>query len=133
MYRALAGRARRAAAGCLALALSACAGGDRRVGPEALESREHGPDAPLVVDVRSRAEFDAGHVPGAVHLPFQSTWSGRETLPPARDTPIVVYCEHGPRAALARLGLESIGYRNVVSLRGHMAAWREAGLPVEPD
>ena len=56
-------------------------------------------DNAVWIDVRTPSEFEAGHVPGAAHLPFQSTWTRREMLPDSLDAPIVVYCEHGPRAA----------------------------------
>ena len=87
-------------------------------------------DPPAVIDVRSEGEYAAGHVPGAIHVPFYSMWSGADGLPADRDRPVVVYCEHGPRAGLARFGLSGAGYRRVRVLDGHMARWREDGRPV---
>jgi hydroxyacylglutathione hydrolase len=43
----------------------------------------------------------------------------------------VVYCEHGPRAVLARSLFLMLGVRPVAYLKGHMSAWRQAGLPME--
>ena len=55
---------------------------------------------PLVLDVRSAREFDAGHVRGARHRPVELTVAG---LPGVEsDEPIVVYCGHGPRAQSRR-------------------------------
>ena len=55
---------------------------------------------PTIVDVRSRREFEESHVPGAVHIPFYAILGGVD-LPEGSgaDESIVVYCEHGPRAA----------------------------------
>jgi rhodanese-related sulfurtransferase len=84
---------------------------------------------PVILDVRSSAEFASGHVPGAVHLPF---WSAMVRPVPAKPgDPLVVYCGHGPRAAIAAGALRVRGFRNLRVLRGHMAEWRRAGLPIE--
>ena len=87
-------------------------------------------DSPAVLDVRSAGEFAAGHVPGAVNLPFTSVLTGLNP-PEKRSRPIVVYCGHGPRAWLAGAALRWRGYREISYLEGHMAAWRQAGLPEE--
>lgn len=90
----------------------------------------HG-SGPVVLDARTTTEYRRGHVPGARHVGFLRAGSGAEALGVAKDTPIVVYCEHGPRAALAAAELRAAGYRDVRLLAGHMAGWRAAGLPVE--
>jgi rhodanese-related sulfurtransferase len=87
--------------------------------------------APLVIDVRSRAEFARGHVPGAINIPFWRFWLRRTTIPARHDDPIIVYCGHGPRARLAGASLLRRGFHNLRYLAGHMAAWRRAGLPEE--
>jgi rhodanese-related sulfurtransferase len=87
--------------------------------------------APAVIDTRSRWEFNRGHVPGAIHLPFWQSFSRAADLTLARDRPVVVYCEHGPRAVIARYALQRAGFRQVLYLDGHMSAWRRAGLPVD--
>jgi len=70
-------------------------------------------------------------VPGAVHVPFYAVLSRRDELPIREGEPLVVYCEHGPRAGLARAGLWLAGAGDVRFLEGHMTAWKAAGLPVE--
>lgn len=83
--------------------------------------------APLILDVRSRREFEAGHVPGALHVPF---WrAGSAPIPAAPDDAIVIYCGHGPRAAAARALLRGRGFRRIACLSGHMAGWRRSRLP----
>ena len=88
---------------------------------------------PSIVDVRSREEFETSHVPGAVHIPFYALLGSEEDLPMAanEDEPLVVYCEHGPRAGLARAQLWFVTDRPIRFLEGHMTAWKEEGLPVE--
>jgi rhodanese-related sulfurtransferase len=86
--------------------------------------------APVILDVRSRAEYEAGHVPGALHAPF---WSLLVSQPPPEVAeaigPVVLYCGHGPRARLAAAALRVRGIGPLVELSGHMSAWRRACLP----
>lgn len=100
--------------------------------PAELRARIDAGTAPAVLDVRSRAEFDDGHVPGAANVPFWRLLISWPRVPGARDEPLVVYCGHGPRAAMAMAALRRRGYRRVEALDGHMAAWRAAGLPEQP-
>jgi hydroxyacylglutathione hydrolase len=83
--------------------------------------------APFILDVRSRAEFDAGHVTGAFNLPFWLAPFRASSLPVGRDDPMVVYCGHGPRAQLAGAALRARGFTKVACLAGHWSAWRAAG------
>jgi rhodanese-related sulfurtransferase len=84
---------------------------------------------PVILDVRSRAEFDAGHVPGSIHIPFWALPFRAGELRAFRDGQIVVYCGHGPRAILARSVLRCRGFTQVSCLAGHMATWRQARYP----
>ena len=85
--------------------------------------------APVVLDVRSRREFASGHIPGARHVPFWQAWF--RAIPRLRHgEPVVVYCGHGPRAALAASLLRLRGI-STVRLAGHMAGWRREGAPEE--
>ena len=84
-----------------------------------------------MLDVRSPVEFAAGHVPGAVNVPFTSVLAGSHDVRAPKSGTVVVYCGHGPRAWLAGEALRWRGWTHVVYLRGHMAAWRRAGLREE--
>jgi phage shock protein E len=84
---------------------------------------------PIVLDVRSGAEYAAGHIDGAVHIPFWAVPWRSGSLRAAIDDPIVVYCGHGPRALFARSALRHLGFTRVVCLAGHMAQWRSEGRP----
>ena len=81
----------------------------------------------VVVDVREDREWDAGHVPGAVHL-------GRGVLEvkvhqvfPDPSTPLILYCGGGNRSALAADVLQVMGYTNVASMTGGFRAWLQSG------
>ncbi|MGD2063259.1 MAG: rhodanese-like domain-containing protein [Nitrospirota bacterium] len=122
---------RRWAVGLVVAAAACGAGGSRTIVPTTLADQIATGTAPVVLDVRSTREYEAGHVPGAIHIPFQQVASRIDELPTAPDAPIVVYCAHGPRAVWAARALRKAGHTQVLYLEGHMAAWRKAGLPVE--
>jgi rhodanese-related sulfurtransferase len=100
-----------------------------RVTPDALLAAIDTGTAPVIVDVRTGREFEAGHVPGAIHVPFYTLLVRQDDVPGPRDGPVVVYCEHGPRAGVARLALGLAGFTDVRYLDGHMSGWRRRGLP----
>jgi len=75
--------------------------------------------------VRSRSEFAAGHIPGAVQIPFWRVAAHAREIPARLDQLIVVYCGHGPRARWAASALRRLGYSQVTLLAGHWAAWCE--------
>jgi rhodanese-related sulfurtransferase len=85
------------------------------------------PHPPVVLDVRSAAEFRGGHVRGARHRPFQRMVAGLPGVD--RAQPIVVYCGHGPRAWFAAAMLRLHGFASVSLLDGHIGGWRRLGLP----
>ena len=90
-----------------------------------------GDNAMIVLDVREKEQFIAGHIPGAMHLPRgQLELRVDEALPdPTRR--IVACCEFGRISTLAAATLRSMGFVHAVALDGGMKAWREAGLPLE--
>lgn len=77
---------------------------------------------PLVVDVRTRREFEEGHIDGAVHVPLGDLAGRAAELP--RDRTIATICEGGYRSALAASVLARAGVDRVESVAGGMAAWR---------
>ena len=80
----------------------------------------------LLVDVRDHSEWRAGHVRGAVHIPFEQIGARQDELPGTR--PLVFYCGGGNRSSLAASIVEQSG-REVTNLRGGFTAWRNASLP----
>ncbi len=84
-----------------------------------------------VVDVREPDEYEAGHIPGARHVPrgLLELRSGEEL--PDRDARIVVHCALGGRGALAAKSLKEMGYTNVANMEGGLKDWKEKGYEVE--
>lgn len=85
----------------------------------------------LVLDVRGGAEFAAGHVPGAIHIPHTRVRSMLETIP--SDTRILVHCNSGARAApavsvLERHGILAVHVSDMWANYGHTAATFDAQL-----
>jgi rhodanese-related sulfurtransferase len=83
----------------------------------------------LLVDVRTPAEYQKGHLDGAVNIDFLAPgfadqWKGIDT-----DRTIYVYCKVGGRSAKAAKLLDSLGYQSVVDLTGGYDAWQAAKSP----
>lgn len=100
--------------------------------PKELQRQLKSKTPPVVVDVRSGMEFRMGHIPGALHLPLWRVllrMTGK--LPADKSRPLVLYCESGARAQLVGSLLAKRGYARIQYLDGDMAAWRNAGLPLE--
>ena len=85
----------------------------------------------VLLDVREDREFDADHLPGAVHLGKGIIERDIEAKYPALDTPLVLYCGGGFRSALAADNLQKMGYTNVISMDGGIREWREKSLPLQ--
>lgn len=94
-----------------------------------------GPDRPRLLDVRSPAEFNAGHIPGSVNLPLPeldryATRLARAS-PAASTRDMVVVCQSGVRSARAVTMLRRHGHPAAASLDGGILAWANAGGPVD--
>jgi phage shock protein E len=99
---------------------------------DALQKRLAAKDANVVVlDVRSLGEYEAGHVPGAKHVPHDVLAKRLEELAAARNQEVVVYCRSGRRAALAEEVLRGAGFGKVTHLEGDFTAWEAEHRPVE--
>ena len=96
------------------------------------EVREHLGNGVVLVDVRESEEWDAGHIPGAKHVPRGYLESRIEGAVADRDQRVVVYCASGQRSALAANTLrEQLGYENVASMNGGITLWKDRGYDVE--
>ena len=84
-----------------------------------------------MVDVRSRAEWEAGHIPGVVNIPAGEIADRMDELPQGR--PLVVHCQGGTRSAIAASLLDARGITEVLDMPGGFTEWEKAGLPVERD
>lgn len=98
---------------------------------EQLERRLQNGAAPVVLDVRSRFEYHSGHIPGAIHAPLPGVLIAADSANVRKQELMVIVCEHGPRAQIARLLLKVRGYKNLQLLQGHMSCWRSSGRPMQ--
>ena len=102
------------------------------IAAETLMARQAAHDATLaVLDVRTPAEFAAGHVPGAINVPHDQVEARLGELAALEDKDVVVYCKAGTRSAIALAVLGEHGYKHLYHLDGDMPGWSAAGRPVE--
>jgi hydroxyacylglutathione hydrolase len=81
-----------------------------------------------IADVRRPAEWEEGHIAGALLLPLNQINTAIGELDPGR--PVAVHCKGGYRSAIAASLLLRAGFRQVVNVTGGFDAWKAAGLPV---
>ena len=119
------------AAAALLLFTSACSssaievetvGADHAV--EIIESGEH-----AVIDVRTPAEYAAGHVEGSVNLDLSSATFEQQLDGLDKDEEYVVYCQSGNRSATAADKMADLGFTNVVDAGG-IVSLEAAGAPI---
>ncbi|HET7564359.1 MAG TPA: rhodanese-like domain-containing protein [Gemmatimonadaceae bacterium] len=85
-------------------------------------------DEVLVLDVRTRTEWDGGHLPGVRNIPLGELPDHTADIP--RDRPIAVQCQAGGRSSIAASVLQARGFSDVLNLTGGLAAWEKAGMEV---
>jgi phage shock protein E len=106
----------------------AAVAGKPAVAPAAVAELSAREDGPLVLDVRSQAEYDAGHVPGAVLIPHDQLAGRLSELD--RDRWVLVYCKSGRRAGIAEDLLVKEGF-DVRQIEGSWQRWSAEGRPAE--
>jgi hydroxyacylglutathione hydrolase len=81
------------------------------------------------IDVRSRAEWESGHIPGVRNFPLGELTDRLAELP--ANGALVVQCQGGGRSAIAASVLQRHGWDRVLNLSGGISEWSRAGLPTE--
>jgi rhodanese-related sulfurtransferase len=81
------------------------------------------------IDVRTRAEWERGHIPGSRLIPLDDLPNRLDEVP--RDEEIVVVCTLGPRSREGAAILRQAGFARVTCLSGGLLAWNAAGYPEE--
>ena len=87
-------------------------------------------EAPAILDVRTRTEFDAGHLPGAIQASVFSLFSEHDNLAISQQEPLILYCRSGIRARIGALILKVAGYDSIYLLDGHINKWKKDGYPL---
>ena len=85
----------------------------------------------IVLDVRERSEYDAGHVLNAKFIPLGKLKERMGELEKYRDQPIVVVCRSGNRSGTACFLLAKQGFAQAYNLAGGILAWQKNQLPLE--
>lgn len=78
------------------------------------------------IDVRTAGEFGAGHVAGAVNIPYEEIVERIGDVTPDKDAQIHLYCRSGRRSGIALEALQEAGYRNAVNIGGLQEAGQKA-------
>ncbi len=81
-----------------------------------------------LADVREKNEWDAGHIPGAVHVPKSYLEQWAEDRIPDKDRTTVLYCAGGVRSVMAADTLRRLGYTNLISMTGGFNRWKDSGF-----
>jgi len=76
----------------------------------------------VILDVRTAAEYESGHIPGAVNIPNETIGSSDIPALPDKDQLILVYCRSGNRSKQASAKLSALGYTRIVEFGG-INAW----------
>lgn len=91
--------------------------------PQEVQARRQEEPELLLLDVRTEAEWNAYHIPGATLLPMQEIVERLNELDPHRET--IVLCEHGVRSLrVARFLAGQAGFEQVGNMLGGMSAWK---------
>ncbi len=95
---------------------------------QALAELLAGPNAPLVLDVRTRAEWNAGHIEGSVNVPLNKLDAQLSKLDSRRRMAVV--CRSGYRSSIATSRLANAGFEQLLDVVGGMEAWNSSSLPI---
>ena len=87
-----------------------------------------------LLDVRTKEEFDQGHLKGALNIDYNGNDFDRLSSYLDKNKPVMVYCLAGGRSAGAAAMLSSKGFKTIYDMKGGYSAWASSGLPVDkPD
>jgi rhodanese-related sulfurtransferase len=84
----------------------------------------------MLVDLRSANQFKDGHIAGARNVPGDQVAADPKAIGKLADKTVILYCDDGRAAAAAQRTLVRAGAKNLFSLRGGLAAWKQENLPV---
>jgi rhodanese-related sulfurtransferase len=101
-----------------------------RLTARALAEQLASSEPPVVIDVRTASEWEAGRIDGAVNLPLSRLRDQLDTLPD--DRPLIAYCTSGYRSAIATSVLRHARQQEIADLVGGLAAWESARLVTIP-
>ncbi|NLZ77439.1 MAG: rhodanese-like domain-containing protein [Spirochaetales bacterium] len=98
-------------------------GGGARISAKDVHALLASDEEVVLVDVRTEAEYQNGHIDGAIHLSLYDIGAERPPVLSDLDAPIILYCQSGARSGIARRKLKALGYTNVRDMGG-LTFWR---------
>lgn len=84
----------------------------------------------VIIDLRGVDAFSRGHIVGAKNIPFDELEANRSKIDMYKDKPILAVCDAGMTAGRAVAALRKSGIESVYGLKGGIAAWTQANLPL---
>ena len=102
-----------------------------RVSDEELTTAIENDEPIVILDVRDKELYLAGHLPGAISLPRAAIELDIDEIVPDQDTKVVTYCGGETRGSLSAHTLRIMGYENASVLTGGFRGWKSEGLPIE--
>ena len=102
--------------------------GDKAVGyqkitPAVVKERLAKGEKLIIVDVRTKEEYDSGHIPRSLLIPYDEMEATAASLLPDKNASIIVYCRSGRRSEIAAKSLVKLGYTNAADL-GAITDWK---------
>jgi rhodanese-related sulfurtransferase len=85
---------------------------------------------PLILDVRDEAEFAAGHIQGAKHIPVAELLTRIKEIEKFKNKPVLIHCQKGMRSKGACSILKGQQFEQLHNLQGGLDAWLDAKLPL---
>lgn len=83
-----------------------------------------------LIDVRTAGEYAGGHLEGSQNIDIRSSEFTKQIQKLDKNRPVFVYCLSGGRSASASRKLASMGFSEVIDMKGGIMTWKRAGLPV---
>lgn len=87
-------------------------------------------ESAVVVDIRTKKEWDTGHITGAKHIPFADMDRRLSELESLKDKPVIVVCNLGQAAGSAGKKLKTAGFTNVMRMSGGITEWKAQSMPL---
>lgn len=84
----------------------------------------------VILDVRTRDEYQEGHIKGSILLPVDEVKEKVTKILSDKDQKLYIYCRSGGRSAKAASEMKKLGYTNVHNMQGGMMAWENKGFPI---
>lgn len=84
----------------------------------------------VVVDLRTAADYAAGHLPAARHVALDELQAKIGQIAKNKATPVLLVCQTGLQSNKASQAVRAAGYTEVHVLQGGLSAWQQAGMPV---